>query len=598
MPRQTVNEKPKKFKKTLKEMAGYLKPYFPLILIAVVASVIATILQIIGPDKLKLITDEITKGLPKIVKGKPVVTAIDMDNVKSITLMLLIFYLSSLVLNLLQRFIMADVTQKISKSFREEIAKKINRLPFSYFDNTTFGDILSRVTNDVDTISQSLNQSIGALLTSIVMLIGTVVMMIYNSGILTITTILSSLVGFVFITIIMKKSQKYFKEQQQNLGDINGQIEEVYTGHNVIKAYNAGARAVDEFEQTNTKLYTSAWKSQFLSGLMMPIMQFAGNFSYVMVCIVGGALAINGKISFGVIVAFMIYVRLFTNPLSDIAQSFNTLQRAAAAGERVFEFLNEDELEEENVTEKLDRAKGEVEFKDVRFGYDPEKIIIKDFSVKVNPGEKIAIVGPTGAGKTTIVNLLMRFYEINDGQILIDGIDTKNLSRENLRDQFCMVLQDSWVFEASVRENITFGEKDITDEELIDVCKRVNLDHFIRTLPNGYDTILNDKQSLSQGQLQLLTIARAMVSHAPMLILDEATSSVDTRTEIIVQDAMDELAKGRTSFVIAHRLSTIKNADLILVMKDGDIVEKGKHDELLARDGFYAQLYNAQFERK
>ena len=598
MPRQTVNEKPKKFKKTLKEMAGYLKPYFPLILIAVVASVIATILQIIGPDKLKLITDEITKGLPKIVKGKPVVTAIDMDSVKSITLMLLIFYLSSLALNLLQRFIMADVTQKISKSFREEIAKKINRLPFSYFDNTTFGDILSRVTNDVDTISQSLNQSIGALLTSIVMLIGTVVMMIYNSGILTITTILSSLVGFVFITIIMKKSQKYFKEQQQNLGDINGQIEEVYTGHNVIKAYNAGERAVDEFEQTNTKLYTSAWKSQFLSGLMMPIMQFAGNFSYVMVCIVGGALAINGKISFGVIVAFMIYVRLFTNPLSDIAQSFNTLQRAAAAGERVFEFLNEDELEEENVTEKLEKAKGEVEFKDVRFGYDPEKVIIKDFSVKVNPGEKIAIVGPTGAGKTTIVNLLMRFYEINDGQILIDGIDTKNLSRENLRDQFCMVLQDSWVFEASVRENITFGEKDITDEELIDVCKRVNLDHFIRTLPNGYDTILNDKQSLSQGQLQLLTIARAMVSHAPMLILDEATSSVDTRTEIIVQDAMDELAKGRTSFVIAHRLSTIKNADLILVMKDGDIVEKGKHDELLKRDGFYAQLYNAQFERK
>ena len=598
MPRQTVNEKPKKFKKTLKEMARYLKPYFPLILIAVVASVIATILQIIGPDKLKLITDEITKGLPKMVKGKPVMAAIDMDNVKSITMMLVIFYGSSLLLNLLQRFIMADVTQKISKSFREKIANKVNKLPFSYFDNTTFGDILSRVTNDVDTISQSLNQSVGSLLTSVVMLVGTVVMMIYNSGILTVTTILSSLVGFVFIIIIMKKSQKHFKAQQENLGDINGQIEEVYTGHDVIKAYNAGEMMIDEFEETNKKLYTSAWKSQFLSGLMMPVMQFAGNFSYVMVCIVGGALAINGKISFGVIVAFMIYVRLFTNPLSDIAQSFNTLQRAAAAGERVFEFLNEKELEEENVTEKLDRAKGKVEFKDVRFGYNPDKIIIKDFSVKVNPGEKIAIVGPTGAGKTTIVNLLMRFYEINDGQILVDGIDTKKLSRDNLRDQFCMVLQDSWVFEASVRENITFGEENITDEELIDVCKRVNLDHFIRTLPQGYDTILNDKQSLSQGQLQLLTIARAMVSHAPMLILDEATSSVDTRTEIIVQDAMDELAKGRTSFVIAHRLSTIKNADLILVMKDGDIVEKGKHDELLAQDGFYAQLYNAQFERK
>ena len=598
MPRQTVNEKPKKFKKTLKEMARYLKPYFPLILIAIVASVIATILQIIGPDKLKLITDEITKGLPKMVKGKPVMAAIDMDNVKSITMMLVIFYGSSLLLNLLQRFIMADVTQKISKSFREKIANKVNKLPFSYFDNTTFGDILSRVTNDVDTISQSLNQSVGSLLTSVVMLVGTVVMMIYNSGILTVTTILSSLVGFVVIIIIMKKSQKHFKAQQENLGDINGQIEEVYTGHNVIKAYNAGEMMIDEFEETNKKLYTSAWKSQFLSGLMMPVMQFAGNFSYVMVCIVGGALAINGKISFGVIVAFMIYVRLFTSPLSDIAQSFNTLQRAAAAGERVFEFLNEKELEEENVTEKLDRAKGEVEFKDVRFGYNPDKIIIKDFSVKVNPGEKIAIVGPTGAGKTTIVNLLMRFYEINDGQILVDGIDTKKLSRDNLRDQFCMVLQDSWIFEASVRENITFGEENITDEELIDVCKRVNLDHFIRTLPQGYDTILNDKQSLSQGQLQLLTIARAMVSHAPMLILDEATSSVDTRTEIIVQDAMDELAKGRTSFVIAHRLSTIKNADLILVMKDGDIVEKGKHDELLKRDGFYAQLYNAQFERK
>lgn len=598
MPRQTVNEKPKKFKKTLKEMARYLKPYFPVILIAVVASVIATILQIIGPDKLKLITDEITKGLPKMIKGKPVMAAIDMDKVKSITMMLVIFYGSSLLLNLLQRFIMADVTQKISKSFREKIANKANKLPFSYFDNTTFGDILSRVTNDVDTISQSLNQSVGSLLTSVVMLVGTVVMMIYNSGILTVTTILSSLVGFVVIIIIMKKSQKHFKAQQENLGDINGQIEEVYTGHNVIKAYNAGGMMIDEFEETNKKLYTSAWKSQFLSGLMMPVMQFAGNFSYVMVCIVGGALAINGKISFGVIVAFMIYVRLFTNPLSDIAQSFNTLQRAAAAGERVFEFLNEKELEEENVTEKLDRAKGEVEFKDVRFGYNPDKIIIKDFSVKVNPGEKIAIVGPTGAGKTTIVNLLMRFYEINDGQILVDGIDTKKLSRDNLRDQFCMVLQDSWIFEASVRENITFGEENITDEELIDVCKRVNLDHFIRTLPQGYDTILNDKQSLSQGQLQLLTIARAMVSHAPMLILDEATSSVDTRTEIIVQDAMDELAKGRTSFVIAHRLSTIKNADLILVMKDGDIVEKGKHDELLAQDGFYAQLYNAQFERK
>lgn len=597
MPRRVVKGKPKKFQNSLKEMLGYLKPYLPWIGVAIVASVIATILQIIGPDQLKRITDEITKGLPKMVNGEPIVSSIDMEAVKSITMMLAIFYGASLLLNLLQRLIMADVTQKISKSFREKIAAKVNRLPFHYFDNTTYGDILSRVTNDVDTLGQSLNQSIGSLLTSVVMLVGTLIMMTYNSGILTITTIVSSLTGFVAITVIMKKTQKHFKAQQENLGDINGQIEEVYTGHNIIKAYNAGEMVVDAFEETNEKLYTSAWKSQFLSGLMMPLMQFVGNFSYVMVCIVGGALAINGHISFGVIVAFMIYVRLFTNPLAEIAQSFNTLQRAAAAGERVFEFLNEDELEEEHVTEKLDRAKGEVEFQNVRFGYDPDKIIIKNFSVKVDPGEKIAIVGPTGAGKTTIVNLLMRFYEINDGQILVDGIDTKKLSRKNLREQFCMVLQDSWVFEASVRENITFGEENISEEELIDVCKRVNLDHFIRTLPHGYDTILNDKQTLSQGQIQLLTIARAMVSHAPILILDEATSSVDTRTEIIVQDAMDELAKGRTSFVIAHRLSTIKNADLILVMKDGDIIEKGKHDDLLSQDGFYAELYNAQFER-
>ncbi len=598
MHRQVIEEKPKSFKKTLKEMSRYLKPYVLLIIVAVIASVIATILQIMGPDKLKLITNEITKGLPKIVKGMPVMSSIDMEAVKEISVMLIIFYASSLLLNLLQRFIMANITQKLAKTLRKEIARKVNRLPFSYFDNTTYGDILSRVTNDVDTLGQSLNQSVGALLTSVIMLIGTLIMMIYNSWILTITTIVSSLLGFILITIIIKKSQKYFKAQQENLGNINGQIEEAYTGHNVIKAYNAGAMVTQKFEETNNKLYKSAWKSQFLSGLMMPIMQFAGNFSYVMVCIVGGSLAIEGKISFGVIVAFMIYVRLFTNPLADMAQSFNTLQRAGAAGERVFEFLNEKELEEENVTKKIDRAKGNVEFKNVRFGYNPEKTIIKDFNVKVKPGEKIAIVGPTGAGKTTIVNLLMRFYEINDGQILIDGIDTKNLSRENVRKQFCMVLQDSWIFEASVRENITFGEENITDEELINVCKRLNLDHFIRTLREGYDTVLNDKQTLSQGQLQLLTIARAMVSNAPILILDEATSSVDTRTEIIVQEAMDELARGRTSFVIAHRLSTIKNADLILVMKDGDIVEKGKHNELLSKGGFYAELYNAQFERK
>lgn len=590
-------QKPKNFKKTMAEMISYLKPYLPLIIISLIASMIATLLQIIGPDKLKLITNEISKGLPQIIKGRPVASTIDMTVVRNLSIMLLIFYLASLILNMVQSFIMADVTQKISKNFRQKISQKVNKLPFSYYDTTTIGDILSRVTNDVDTISQSLNQAIGTLLTSLVMLIGSLVMMILNSVTLTITTIISSLVGFILMAVLMKKSQSYFKAQQKNLGEINGQIEEVYTGHEVIKVYNAGSRIIEEFENTNDKLYESAWKSQFLSGLMMPIMQFSGNFSYVMVCIVGGALAIEGKISFGVIVAFMIYVRLFTQPLSQIAQGFNTLQRAAAAGERVFEFLNEKEEEKERPKNLISKVKGEVEFKNVKFGYSPDRTIIKDFSVKVNPGEKIAIVGPTGAGKTTIVNLLMRFYEIDKGKIFLDGIDTKDLTRENLRDQFCMVLQDSWVFEGTIKENITFGQENIKNDDLIDVCKKVNLDHFIRTLEDGYDTVLNDKQSLSQGQLQLLTIARAMVSKAPILILDEATSSVDTRTEKIVQEAMDKLAAGRTSFVIAHRLSTIKNADLILVMKDGDIIEKGKHQELINKNGFYADLYKAQFER-
>lgn len=590
-------QKPKNFKKNMAEMISYLKPYLPLIIISLIASIIATFLQIIGPDKLKLITNEISKGLPQIIKGRPVASTIDMTVVRNLSIMLLIFYLASLILNMVQSFIMADVTQKISKNFRQKISQKVNKLPFSYYDTNTIGDILSRVTNDVDTISQSLNQAIGTLLTSLVMLIGSLVMMFLNSVTLTITTIISSLVGFILMAVLMKKSQSYFKDQQKNLGEINGQIEEVYTGHEVIKVYNAGSRIIDEFENTNDKLYESAWKSQFLSGLMMPIMQFSGNFSYVMVCIVGGALAIEGKISFGVIVAFMIYVRLFTQPLSQIAQGFNTLQRAAAAGERVFEFLNEKEEEKEKPKNHISKAKGEVEFKNVKFGYKKDRTIINDFSVKVNPGEKIAIVGPTGAGKTTIVNLLMRFYEIDNGKILLDGIDTKDITRENLRDQFCMVLQDSWVFEGSIRENITFGQENIRDFEVVDVCKKVNLDHFIRTLEDGYDTILNDKQTLSQGQLQLLTIARAMVSKAPILILDEATSSVDTRTEKIVQEAMDKLAAGRTSFVIAHRLSTIKNADLILVMKDGDIIEKGKHQELINKNGFYADLYKAQFQR-
>lgn len=592
-----VVEKPKNFKATWAKLIEYSKSYVPAIIIALLAAAIGTVLQIVGPDKLKDMTNEIAKGLPALINGKPVIGSINMNAIINIAWLLVFFYAGSALLSFAQSFIMATVTQKISKTMRTDISQKINRLPLRYFDKSSYGDVLSRVTNDVDTIGQTLNQSIGTLVTSITMFVGALIMMFYNSWILALTSVGASVIGFVLMMVIMKKSQKHFVSQQRSLGSINGHIEEIYSGHNVVKVYNGGKEAKKLFEEINENLYSSAWKSQFLSGLMMPMMQFIGNFGYVAVCVVGAALAINGTISFGVIVAFMMYIRLFTQPLSQMAQAANNLQRAAAAGERVFEFLDEAELEDENhKTKILQDIKGEVEFKNVKFGYNPEKTIIHDFSAKIKPGQKIAIVGPTGAGKTTIVNLLMRFYELDGGEILLDGTPISQVPRENVHEQFCMVLQDTWLFEGTIKENIIFSKQGVTDEHVINACKTVGLHHFIKTLPDGYNTVLNDKASLSEGQKQLITIARAMIQNVPLLILDEATSSVDTRTERIVQAAMDKLTVGRTSFVIAHRLSTIKNADIILAMKDGDIIESGSHNELLEKGGFYAELYNSQFE--
>nr|WP_235941781.1 ABC transporter ATP-binding protein [Paenibacillus puerhi] len=596
-PMGGIAEKPRNFKATLAKLIVYCKSYVPVIIIALIAAVIGTVLQIIGPDKLKDITNEITKGLPAVINGAPVLGSIDMNAVTDMAWLLVFFYAGSALLGFAQSFIMATVTQKISKNMRTDISQKINRLPLKYFDKTSHGDVLSRVTNDVDSIGQTLNQSIGSLVTAITMFIGSIFMMFYTNWIMALTAVGASVIGFVWMALIMKKTQKHFIAQQKDLGSINGHIEETFSNHNVVKVYNGGKQAKETFEEINDKLYKSAWKSQFLSGLMMPLMQFIGNFGYMAVCVVGAALAMNGTISFGVIVAFMIYVRLFTQPLTQIAQAANNLQRTAAAGERVFEFLDEPELMDESQKPKaLQNIKGDVEFKHVKFGYVPEKTIIHDFSVQIRPGQKVAIVGPTGAGKSTIMNLLMRFYEIDDGEILVDGTPISQVPRENVHEQFCMVLQDSWLFEGTIKENIIYSKQGVSDEQVISACKTVGLHHFITTLPDGYETILNDKASLSEGQKQLITIARAMIQNAPMLILDEATSSVDTRTERMVQLAMDKLTEGRTSFVIAHRLSTIKNADVILVMKDGDIIEIGNHEELLSKNGFYAELYNSQFE--
>ncbi|MCL1977395.1 MAG: ABC transporter ATP-binding protein/permease [Candidatus Bathyarchaeota archaeon] len=583
-------EKSKDFRKTIVKLIRYCKAFLPVIILALIAAVVGTIFQVIGPDYIKNLTDEITKGL------LPMGT-IDMNVVSNIGLILICFYAGSLVLNLIENNIMATVTQKISKKMRSDILGKINRLPFGYFHKVSYGDVLSRVTNDVDTIGQTLNQSIGTLITAVTMFVGAIIMMFVTNWIMALTAIGASVFGFIIMTIIMTKSQKFFKAQQRHLGGINGHIEETYTGHHVVKVCNASKQFKKTFEETNDTLYESGWKSQFFSGLMMPLMSFIGNFGYVAVCVVGAILAMNGTILFGVIIAFILYVRLFTQPLTQFAQAMNNLQMTAAASERVFEFLEEKELENESQKiSRLPAVKGDIEFKNVKFGYTPGKMVINDFSASVKSGQKIAIVGPTGAGKTTMVNLLMRFYEINGGEILIDGIPINTVRREDIHDQFDMVLQDTWLFEGTIKENIIYAKTGVTDDDVVAACKTVGLHHFIQTLPEGYDTVLNDKASLSEGQKQLLTIARAIIKNSPLLILDEATSSVDTRTERIVQEAMDNLTKGRTSFVIAHRLSTIKNADLILVMKDGDIIESGNHKELLAKGGFYAELYNSQFE--
>lgn len=577
----------KNFKKAIGKLVVFCRSYFPAIIIAMVFAVVGSTFTIIGPEKLGDMTNLITEGL---------IYGIDMAAVTEIAVFLVIIYSLSVLLSYLQGFIMATVTQRLTNNMRRDISVKINKLPLRYFDRTTYGDVLSRVTNDVDAIGQTLNQSVVTLASSLTMLIGVLIMMFTINWIMALTAIGSTLIGFLLMMIIMSKSQKHFIKQQQALGEINGQVEEVFSGHNVVKAYNAENSALERFRKTNGVLYSSAWKSQFMSGLMMPLMGFIGNFGFVAVCVVGGALAINNIISMGVIVSFMLYVRLFSSPLSQLAQVMTSLQSAAAASERVFEFLEEKEMEDESEkTVYLDTVKGDVTFDHVKFGYDPDRIIIKDFSAEIKAGSKVAIVGPTGAGKTTMVNLLMRFYELNSGNIKVDGVPLKNLTRENIHSLFGMVLQDTWLFEGSVIDNVIYSKENVTDKDVAAACRAAGLDHFVRTLPNGYDTVLDDKTGISAGQKQLITIARAMVENAPMLILDEATSSVDTRTEEIIQRAMDKLTEGRTSFVIAHRLSTIKNSDLILVMKDGDIIEKGTHEELINQNGFYADLYNSQF---
>lgn len=581
--------KAKDFGKSIKSLLSYIKTYLPIIIVALVLACAGAIFNVYGPEKLSEITDLITAGM---------MGQIDLDGVKAAAFFLAVLYAMGLLFNYIQGFIMATVTQRVTKRLRGDISGKVNRLPLSYYNKHSTGDVLSRVTNDVDMIGQTLNNSLGTLITSVTTFVGAIIMMFYTNWIMAVSGILATVIGFFLMTLIMSKSQKHFMSQQQELGKINGHVEEIYAGHNVVKVYNGEKDAEKTFDDINEKLYDSAWKSQFMSGLMMPVMGFIGNFGYVIVCIVGALLATNDLISFGTIVAFMVYIRLFTNPLTQFAQVATNLQSTTAAAERVFEFLGEEEMADESQkTQYLQAAKGDVEFRHVKFGYEgTDTIVINDFSAHAKPGQKVAIVGPTGAGKTTIINLLMRFNEINEGDILIDGISTSKLTRENVHEQFCMVLQDTWLFEGSIRENVVYSKEGVTDQQVEEACRAVGLHHFIKSLPNGYDTELNDKANLSAGQKQLITIARAMIANAPLLILDEATSSVDTRTELLIQEAMDKLMVGKTSFVIAHRLSTVRNADLILVMKDGDIIESGNHEELIAKKGFYADLYNSQFE--
>lgn len=585
-----VVEKPKNFKKSMKELIGYVKPFWWLIVVALLFAIVATICNIISPKKLGDLSQNIFTGLA--LNGK-----VDLSSLTNIGITLIIIYVLAIVFEYAKSWIMTGVTQKITYRFRKDISEKINKVPLSYFDNQSYGDVLSRVTNDVDTISQTLNQSIIQLFTSITMFLGVLIMMFtisYKVALISLLIIPLSLIGLL---LIVKFSQKYFKKQQVNLGELNGYVEEMYSGHVIIKAYNKEEATLKDFGKINKELHDSSWKSQFLSGLMNPVMNFIGNLAYVVICVFTASLILKGEIGFGAITSFVIYIRLFTQPLNQIAQVSNNLQSTAAASERVFEFLSAEEMEDEShFVKKLEHVQGKVEFKNVSFGYEPNQIIIKNFSALVQPGQKVAIVGPTGAGKTTIVNLLMKFYNVTSGDILIDDVSIKQLTRENVHDIFGMVLQDTWLFEGSVKENLAYGKSNISMEKIKEACQAAHIQHFIESMSHGYDTILDEDSNISQGQKQLFTIARAMIEDAPMLILDEATSSVDTRTEELIQDAMDRLTKGRTTFVIAHRLSTIKNADMILVMKDGDIIEKGTHNELMALKGFYCNLYNSQFE--
>ena len=579
----------KDFKGTWKKLLVYCRSYYVPILIAVLCAAAGTIFTLVGPDQLSDLTKVITNGL---------LGGIDMEEVSRIGFLLVTLYVCGAVLNFTQHFIMTTISQRVSRRMRSQICVKINRLPMSFYGRTSNGDILSRVTNDVDMISQSLNQSIGMLVSAITLFAGSLIMMLVTNVIMAVTAVAAVFLGFLLMSLITGHSQKYFSRQQRHLGELNGQIEEIYSGHTVVKAYNGEEEARKKFEEMNGKLKQSAFRAQCLAGMMQPLMIFIGNLGYVAVCVMGAVLTMNHQIGFEVIVAFMMYVRFFTQPLSQIAQAVQSLQSGAAAGERVFEFLEAEEMQEESgKNAHLDRVRGEVEFDHVKFGYTDDKVIIHDFSAHALPGQKIAIVGPTGAGKTTLVNLLMRFYELQGGEIRIDGVPTSALRREEVHSQFCMVLQDTWLFEGTIRENLVYCTPEVPEGRMEEACRAVGLDHFIHTLPRGYDTPLNDQLNLSQGQKQQLTIARAMIADKPMLILDEATSSVDTRTEQQIQSAMDALMKGRTSFVIAHRLSTIKNADLILVLKDGDVIESGTHQELLDRNGFYAGLYNSQFEQ-
>ena len=580
----------KNMKKAMGALISYCRKYAILIIAALVFAAISAVLSVIGPDYISELTETITSGIT------PMGIDIDMEKITSTAVTLIVIYAISMTLGYLQSLIMTHVSCNVGKKMRSDITEKINRIPLKYFDSHNHGDTLSRVTNDVDMIGQSLNMSVGSLVSALATLIGCVIMMFATEWRMAITAVAASLIGFTAMGLIMGKSQKHFVERQNSLAEVNGHVEEYYAGQNIVRAYNSEEKGLTAFRESNEKLRKHTFKAEFLAGLMMPIMAFVGNFGYVAVCIVGAALAFDGAINFSVVVAFMIYIRLFTSPLGQIGQGFSSIQAAAAASERVAEFLEEEELfDESDKKTELKEVKGNVTFEHVSFGYNPDKLIIHDFSAKVKAGQKVAIVGPTGAGKTTIVNLLMRFYELNTGKISVDGTSLADITRENVHDIFGMVLQDTWLFEGTVRENLTYGKKGISDERLLDICNQCGLKHFIGTLPNGLDTVLNDTVTISAGQKQLLTIARAMVEDAPMLILDEATSSVDTRTEIKIQRAMDALTEGRTSFVIAHRLSTIRDADMIIYMRDGDIKETGTHDELITKNGMYAELYNSQF---